>query len=331
MAEETKNISLRFGPVTDLYYSVTGEKPPRQLDLIESWFPGLLVTERESDGTVKQAPEYVDTEYRIYATRYHDYLYVGDARRVQYIIGQLIGTSRSNREKERRTAEMIRRNIARVLSVETLPMPALFDYMTEKLDALNEEQTDQLHKAMWDYCIALAEEDAKRTQWEKDNEPAPMDEEVFSQVIYNAVFQLDRFDWAGFVNGWMWLLTGSFLRNEAGRLTRTYDSFWIPVHKEPSETGTLQDKLYYLFRPEDYEDYYFGDDTTSRFPGIEWYCDNCNDHLNQQDGFDDHLPVWQCRKCGHLNPIDEEHQYQNKDDYRLKMIQAEQDSDTNED
>lgn len=330
MSEENREFELRFGPVTDLYYIVMEQKPPKQLDLIDSWFPGLLVKERESDGTVKEAPEYIDTEYRIYATRYHDYLYVGDSRRIQYIIGQLTGTSRSNTDKERRTAELIRRNIARMLCTETHPMPALFDHVTERINALTDEQGTALHHAAWDLCIGLAEQDEQRSQWDKDNEPAPMDEEVFGQIIYNAVFQLNRLDWDGFINGWMWLLIGSFLRNEAGRLVRTYDSFWTPLHKDPSETGTLMDRIDYLLHPEDYEEYYFGDDTESRFPGYEWTCDGCGDRLNLQEGFNDHLPVWQCRRCGFLNPIDEEHAFENADHMKLAQIMEEEDANSEE-
>ena len=52
-----------------------------------------------------------------------------------------------------------------------------------------------------------------------------------------------------------------------------------------------------------------------RYPGIEWYCDECIDHLNEQQGFDDYLPVWQCRKCGYLNIIGDEEIYMNKEGY----------------
>lgn len=40
-----------------------------------------------------------------------------------------------------------------------------------------------------------------------------------------------------------------------------------------------------------------------RFPGIDWYCDNCNAHLNSQDHFDDHKYTWRCKKCGYKNSI----------------------------
>ncbi|MEE1296581.1 MAG: hypothetical protein UHD09_07060 [Bifidobacterium sp.] len=42
-----------------------------------------------------------------------------------------------------------------------------------------------------------------------------------------------------------------------------------------------------------------------RLPGVNWYCDQCDADLNDQNGFDDHHPIWVCRECGHLNTISE--------------------------
>ena len=41
----------------------------------------------------------------------------------------------------------------------------------------------------------------------------------------------------------------------------------------------------------------------ARFPGIEWYCDECNAYLNRQKGFDDHKKIWKCTECGNKNKI----------------------------
>lgn len=40
-----------------------------------------------------------------------------------------------------------------------------------------------------------------------------------------------------------------------------------------------------------------------RFPGIDWYCDNCGAHLNTQKNFNDHKYVWKCKECGYKNSI----------------------------
>ena len=36
----------------------------------------------------------------------------------------------------------------------------------------------------------------------------------------------------------------------------------------------------------------------ARFPDIDWYCDCCSAYLSDQDGFDDHKYIWQCKECG---------------------------------
>jgi hypothetical protein len=43
--------------------------------------------------------------------------------------------------------------------------------------------------------------------------------------------------------------------------------------------------------------------SNDRFPGVAWYCDNCNAYLRGQAGFGDHKRVWKCTDCGHPNRI----------------------------
>lgn len=31
---------------------------------------------------------------------------------------------------------------------------------------------------------------------------------------------------------------------------------------------------------------------SDRFPDVDWWCDRCNAHLNNQPGFDDHKYTW---------------------------------------
>ncbi|MFW3654634.1 Sec23/Sec24 zinc finger-containing protein [Vagococcus fluvialis] len=40
-----------------------------------------------------------------------------------------------------------------------------------------------------------------------------------------------------------------------------------------------------------------------RFPNIDWYCDNCNSYLNEQDNFDDHKYTWKCTNCDFKSSI----------------------------
>ncbi len=42
---------------------------------------------------------------------------------------------------------------------------------------------------------------------------------------------------------------------------------------------------------------------TERFPGIDWWCDRCGSHLNEQRGFSDRKYIWKCKECGYKNSI----------------------------
>ena len=305
---------LRLGYITEFYYRAKNARMPKQLDLLYTWFGDLFITVRDSDLTVKEAPDYADSERRIYATRYHNYLYSGGNNRITHITGRLVGTSASNKDKEKAAGEMIQKQAVRRILTEIEVLPSLLERINDLLSELSEEQGQYLHHTLYDYCLKAADYRAGQPDYDRDGELFAMDEEIFSQFIYNAMVQLLRYEREGLVYAYAWLLFGSLFRNAGGRLTRTYDSFFVPLHRVPSEDGSLIDQLRYLLFPEQYEQYYTGDDLEKRFPGIEWYCDNCFDHLNKQPGFDDHLDFWQCRKCGHINPIREDQIYENEED-----------------
>lgn len=40
-----------------------------------------------------------------------------------------------------------------------------------------------------------------------------------------------------------------------------------------------------------------------RFPGVDWWCDECMAFLADQPGFTDENDVWVCTQCGHSTPI----------------------------
>lgn len=91
-----------------------------------------------------------------------------------------------------------------------------------------------------------------------------------------------------------WLLLGALLRNEISGIVLRYACDFNYF----SEAASLPDMETYE------EDFYEGDDLDKRFPGIEWYCDRCEARLDHQQGFDDHLRVWKCTRCGYKNPIE---------------------------
>ena len=55
---------------------------------------------------------------------------------------------------------------------------------------------------------------------------------------------------------------------------------------------------------------------SGRFPDIDWYCDRCNAHLNNQTGFDDSKYIWRCTECGHKNSISSNNIYKSEEDFR---------------
>ena len=319
-AEEAEKLitdaHLRLCNITYLYYRFTGIPEPRQLDLLDIWFPGLLIHIEETDGNVKKTPEYNDMKRMIEAVRYHDHLYLGSGSRVTHIAGKLVGRTKSNLEKERKVSELIQKNISRRIVSEDDPLLLLQQNTLQKLMAIEESKLEDFHYVLYVFVLMCAESYYDRDQYERDTELFPFDDEVFDQILYNAFYQLIKYDFEGLVNAYLWLLLGSLLRNECGRIARVYDSSFIPVNKPASESGHLIDKLLYMIEPEEYESTYSGDDMEKRFPGIEWYCDNCGVHLNEQAGFDDHLDAWQCRRCGYINPISSDEIYETNEDYR---------------
>ena len=38
----------------------------------------------------------------------------------------------------------------------------------------------------------------------------------------------------------------------------------------------------------------------------EWYCDNCDAHLNNQSGFSAHTGSWTCAECGYVNDVSDD-------------------------
>lgn len=313
-----EHIVLRFGSIASIYYDISGTPMPKQLDLLDAWFPELIVQEEKSDGETKKPAEYKDTDYLIHAVKCHGKLYSGDSRRIPQITGRLTGSATGNQEKERRTAELIQRHIAERFITDMTLTPRLQANTKKRIDAMNDEQVNELYQFLLDLVWQLAAERRETDRWDRDNEPFHMYDETFDGVIYNTAYQLNLETYEGLCNAYLWLLTGGLLRNETGRILRMYDSKFLAVNRQPGEMGELEDKLNALFNPEQYYYTFDGDeeDLKNRFPDVHWTCDNCGDYLNEQEGFDDHLPEWKCTKCGYVNKIDISEIYQNDEDYR---------------
>lgn len=39
---------------------------------------------------------------------------------------------------------------------------------------------------------------------------------------------------------------------------------------------------------------------------VDWYCDYCNAHLNDQEGFSEYDNNWTCSECGNENDLSDE-------------------------
>ena len=319
MSKSQEKTELRFGSIARIYYGISGEKLPKQLDLLEEWFPGLIVSADPSDPTTRKPAVYADREYRIHAVRYHDRLYSGGSTRVSQICGRLTGTATGNQEKERKTAELIQKHVAECFIRDMELTPALKENVAAHLAEWSEDQLQVMAETMFALLYRLAEDRKNTEEYERKTEPFAMDDETFDGVIYNAAYQLSLSSIAGLCNAYLWLLVGGLLRNETGRVLRMYDSALIAVRRQYSATGDLEDKLNYLFYPETYEYTYSGDDLENRFPGVEWYCDGCGAHLNEQSGFDDHLPSWKCTACGYENRLEASEIYDNDEDWENRI------------
>lgn len=312
-------VQLRYGMIAGIYYEIRKIKIPNQLDLIDAWFPNLIIRTEPSDGSTKVPAEYEDREFMIHAVKYRGRFYCGGSTRVSQIVGRLIGSASGNREKERKSAELIRKHAADCFVRDMELTPRLKENTAGILGKFSEEECGCFRRKLFTIFFDLADEWSSMDEYAKRTEAFPMDDETFDGVIYNAAYQLNLGTYSGLCNAYLWLLTGSLLRNEAGRVLRLYDSSFIAVRRQFSETGTLKDKLGYLFHPESYYSTYSGDDMDSRFPGVEWYCDRCGAHLNEQAGFDDHLQEWVCRVCGFPNPLAMSEIYDNDEDWQNRI------------
>ena len=310
---------LRFGSAAKLYSVTINESMPNQLDLLDRWFPSLIVQETEHDGQSRKEAEYNDRGFCIEAVKYNGSFYAGGSRRVTQITGRLVGSAKGNQEKERKTASILQKHLAEVMVTDLSVLPSLQKSVLERVEMLDEEQRESFYVAMLEYIEAVLSNWETKAEYERLEELFPLDSEVFEGILYNAVYQMVIQTDQSIANGYLWLLLGGLLRNESGRVLRLYDSSFIPIRRQSSEDGTLRDRLRYLIAPEQYESFYEGDDLDMRYPGIEWYCDRCEAHLNEQEGFTDRDPIWVCTACGYENRIGADVIFSNREDYHHQI------------
>ena len=312
---------LRLGYVAQLYYNILGIKVPSQLDLLNQWFGELIVKIVDEKSCYDSRNKNFHALYNIdsntiYTYYRHGHLFIGDNAPVKYICGKLVGTAKGNPEKERRTAENIQMHVARRLCQNVIDRIDFENRVTNNIQILAQEQQEQLHADMLSFVMKAANVYDQKNEYDKENEPFPFSNEVFEGIIEKVVYQLTQENYKGLVNAWMWLLLGSTLRNASSRLLSTFDSSFTPLFLPPTETNSLTDRIQFILNKDKYDQFYLNKENGNRFPNIQWYCDKCDAILNNQEGFNNYLPAWQCRKCGHINNIDESEIYDSKEDYR---------------
>jgi Zn ribbon nucleic-acid-binding protein len=136
-----------------------------------------------------------------------------------------------------------------------------------------------------------------------------MDSEVRTQLEVRIQKRLEAETGEGLVDAWVWILLGALLRNEIKRLLYRYRADFSLFEEENAPASLQTDSS------DDYEYYYEGDDMEKRFPGIEWYCDRCNERLDLQKGFHDFVHIWKCTNCGFKNRIEVDEIYDSEQDY----------------
>jgi len=305
---------LRLSDISKICSSYVSSGARNHMDVLEYWLPGTVINLRDSEKERKNPPAYNYDNCVIYASVYQGHIYATGDATVTQIMGRLYGSARGNVEKERKNAEIIRKHVSRELVKNRDLLSTLIIGIKEKIEGLQEDIRYALCEDLLIYVFELAEKRIDMTPLERDSEAAAMDDEVFDSVLYNAGNQLREFSVDGTSRAILWLMLGGLLRNEAGRIYRVFNSAFIPAFRQGDLPATILDKLEAMYFPEDFEEVYTGDDLEKRFPGIEWICDNCGSYLNVQEGFDDHLPVWQCRSCGSLNFITADAIYMNDEE-----------------
>lgn len=295
---------LRLGILGRIWFEeILEAKTPKQLDLIDYFFPGLLIEEIPSDGGQKVEAEYIDTDHVIRAVRYHESWYTGGSKRVTQIAGRLIGTAKGSQEKERSTAALLQKFWAELFCTSTELIDKFRGINLDRFLDLPDKKLEDLANRITVFLNAFIDNNLGRSFEERQSRLFPLDMTAVQILVRSATYQMEISTVEAWLNVWMWLLLGALLRNEVIQLYFYYLSSFRPrIHEETEDD-------------EDHLDQYHGNDLDSRFPDIDWYCDRCGELLNEQPGFDDHKPFWICTKCGYRNRLQIDQIYDTEHDY----------------
>ena len=299
------SIDLRPGQIARMYYrDILGIPSPNQLTALHELYPGMLVEIIPSDGSTKRDADFDDASKMIRACSYHGKLYTGYNNRVSQITARLTGTARSGIEKERRTAADIQIRIAKELCEDPDLLISLWNEYLSRMENWPDDTIQRAVNHVLDYAEMLSEDFALSASYD---ELFPMDHEVTAEFMNRVINRLSTESMEGFLDAWLWLLLGALLRNEIRRLLYRFRADFSLISDQSISSSDESD--------EEIEYVYEGNDMEKRFPGIEWYCDRCNERLDTQEGFHDFVHVWKCTNCGYRNRIEIDEIYDSEKDY----------------
>ena len=301
---------LRLGHIASLLFEVVLKRSkPHNIDLLDFFFPGMIVFEPVGSEVGKAEALFSDGDNIIIAVRNKSGFYTGGvSTRVSQIVGRLIGTAKSGIEKERRSASLVQKRIAHELVTEPEKLLNLHLIYQGIIRNFTQDEMDCFISVFAEYINAIIGARAEMTEYAKENELFPFDDETYNLLMNYVLREWNDETLEHCIHAFAWLLFGSLLRNEVRRLLYAYDNTFTPRE--------LDDSAADAFAKDTYTEYFYtGDDMDNLFPGIEWFCDRCGAHLNEQDDFDDHNKIWKCTCCGYKNVISIEQIYDSEEDY----------------
>lgn len=300
---------LRLGYIAGLLFEdVLQRSKPHNIDLLDFFFPGMIVFEPAESDVTKTEALFSDSENIIIAVRNKSGFYTGGvSTRVSQIVGRLIGTAKSGIEKERRAAGLVQKRIAHELVTDPEKLFNLHMIYQGIIKNLSQNELDCMISVFAEYINAVIGARALMSDYTRENELFPFDDETFDLLMNYVLREWNDETLEHCIHAFTWLVFGSLMRNEVRRLLYAYDSTFTPREMDDADS----------FAKDTYTEYFYtGDDLDNRFPGIEWFCDRCGAHLNEQDDFDDHNKIWKCTCCGYKNVISIDQIYDNENDFQ---------------
>ena len=216
-----------------LFHYALGVKVPKQLDLLDFFYPGLIIMEEPVKTIMKDEAFFDDKDLMIHAEKHNDSFYAGGSKRVSQITARLIGTSNAGQQKERQTAVRIRERVARELTAEHYPIAVLLDYWKKILKEFDEEDLERFTGLISVYIDNVTDRYINHSD-EAQAEAFPFRDDVFLAYQERLVNAWNK---ASLECTLVWLLLGALLRNEISGLVLRYACDFCFF----SETASLPD------------------------------------------------------------------------------------------